>query len=317
MHEKVIIYQTEDGHTDIEVKLDRDTVWLSQQQMADLFLQTKQNISLHVNNLYREKELEPASTVKEYLTVQNESGRAVKRRIRFYNLDVIISVGYRVRSVRGTQFRIWANQVLKDYLVKGFAVNARRLEKKSEQLDELKKIIALQEKVITAHRMETPGTEELIHIISAYSRALDLLEDYDHQRLDIQLSARTRVCAINYREAKAAIRKLAEQTRATDLFGREKDDSFKGSLENIFQTFDGKDLYPSLEEKAAYLLYFVVKNHSFVDGNKRIAAFLFIWFLELNHVLFDGAGNKVLSDDALVALTLMLAESAPSDKGAL
>ncbi|MCD4675826.1 MAG: virulence protein RhuM/Fic/DOC family protein [Desulfobacula sp.] len=314
---KVVIYQSKDGSSSIDVNLEDNTVWLNQKQMAELFDRDYKTISKHINNVYREGELDKNSTVAKYATVQDEGNRTVTREIDHYNLDVIISVGYRVKSVQGTQFRIWANKILKEYLVQGFAVNERRLSQKAEQLVELKKIVALQEKVISAHKLKTGEAEGLIQIISAYSKALSILDDYDYQRLQLPKSKIKEKFKISYDAAKIAIQQLAEKTGATELFGAEKDDSFKGSLENIYQTFEGKDLYPSLEMKAAHLLYFVVKNHSFVDGNKRIAAFLFIWFLEKNNLLYDKSGLKILSDNALVAITLMLAESNPEDKNTL
>lgn len=233
---KIVIYQTDDGQTQIDVRFDTETIWLSQKQMGELFEKDSDTIGLHLKNIYSTGELEEKSTTEKYSVVQKEGKRRVKRKIKFYNLDATISVGYRVNSKRGTQFRIWANKVLREYLVQGFVINEKQLTQKAG---------------------------------------------------------------------------------ATELFGAEKDDSFKGSLENIYQTFEGKDLYPSLELKATHLLYFVVKNHSFVDGNKRIAAFLFIWFLEKNNFLYDKKGQKILSDDALVAITLMLAESNPEDKETL
>lgn len=316
-NDKVVIYQTEDGISSIDVKLEDNTVWLNQKLIAELFDRDYKTISKHINNVFREGELDKNSTVAKYATVQDEGNRVVTRDIDHYNLDIIISVGYRVKSIRGTQFRIWANKVLKDYLVQGFALNEKRLSQKAEQLDELKKIVSLQEKVISGYKLESGEAEGLIQIISAYSKALSILDDYDYQRLQIPESKSKEKFKISYIEAKVAIKQLAEKTGATELFGAEKDDSFKGSLENIYQTFEGKDLYPSLEMKAAHLLYFVVKNHSFVDGNKRIAAFLFIWFLEKNNLLYDKTGLKILSDDALVAITLMLAESKPEDKDTL
>ena len=311
--DKIEIYQTNDGQTQLRVNLEEETVWLNQTQMEMLFDKSKKTISEHINNIFREGELEQKSTVRKFRTVQKEGKREVARNIDHYNLDVIISVGYRVKSQSGTQFRIWASKVLKNYLVEGFAINEKRLQQKAEQLDELKKIIQLQERVISGYQLKSSETEGLVQIISEYSYALDLLDDYDYQRIRLPEGGTKGLKKINYKEAKTAIKKFAEKTKATDLFGLEKDDSFKGSLENIYQTFDGKDLYPTAEEKAAKLLYLVVKNHSFVDGNKRIAAFLFIWFLELNSILYDKNGLKQLSDSTLVALTLMLAESNPKD----
>ena len=312
--DQIIIYKAKDGQVTLEVNLQEETVWLNQAQMVELFEKTKQNISLHIRNIFKESELVENSVVKEYLTTASDGKQY---NTKFYNLDVIISVGYRVKSQRGTQFRIWANKILQEYLVRGFAVNEKRLSHKVEQFDELKKIVALQEKVISGHQLKTGEAEVLIRIISSYSEALRLLDDYDYQRLQLPESTTEEKFKISYTEAKTAIKQLAEKTGATKLFGAEKDDSFKGSLGNIYQTFDGNDLYPSLEEKAAHLLYFVVKDHSFVDGNKRIAAFLFIWFLEKNGLLFTKTGIKRLSDGAIVALTLMLAESHPEDKDIL
>ena len=315
--DQIIIYKAEDGQTQIDVRVEAETVWLTQKQMALLFGKNIMTINEHIRNVYSEGEVKKKPTIRKSLIVQKEGQRQVSRKIEHYNLDIIISVGYRVKSKQGTQFRIWANKILKEYLVQGFVVNEKRLLQDSEKFYELKKIVALQEKVISGHQLITGETEELIHIISSYSEALSLLDDYDYQRLQLPESKTEEKFKISYTEAKAAIKQLADNTNATKLFGAEKDDSFKGSLGNIYQTFDGNDLYPSLEEKAAYLLYFVVKDHSFVDGNKRIAAFLFIWFLEKNGLLFTKTGVKRLSDEAIVALTLMLAESHPDDKDIL
>jgi prophage maintenance system killer protein len=311
---QILIYKTETGQTQIDVRLEEETVWLSQDQMAQLFGQTKQNISLHIRNIYKEGELEETSTVKDYLTVKKEGKRNVSRNLNYYNLDVIISVGYRVKSNRGTQFRIWANKVLKEFLLQGYSINEKILREKTRQLDELKNVVRLQEKVISEHDLNTDESAGLIKIIAQYSRALDLLDDYDHQRLEVPEEGSREVFQITYNEARKAIDELGRQTKFEGLFGREKDDSFKGSLENIYQTFGGEDLYPTTEEKAAHLLYFVVKNHSFSDGNKRIAAFLFVWFLDRNQILYTQTGSKVIPDNALVALTLLIAESHPGDK---
>ena len=223
----------------------------------------------------------------------------------------IISVGYRVKSKTGTQFRIWANQIIKDYLIKGFSINEKLLKDKTKQLIELKEVLRLQEKVITAHKLNTDESIGLINIIVQYSKALDFLDQYDHQKLIIPDEPYREAVRINYNEARNAIDQLGKQTRVEGLFGNEKDDSFKGTIENIYQTFDGKDLYPTLKEKAAHLLYFVVKNHSFTDGNKRISAYLFVWFLDINTMLFTPKGDKIINDSTLVALTLLIAESKP------
>ncbi|ELR72581.1 Putative DNA-binding protein [Fulvivirga imtechensis AK7] len=312
--DQIIIYESPDGVAKLEVKLEEETVWLTLNQIADLFDRDKSVVSRHISAVFKEEELDRDATVAKYATVQTEGDRTVSRDTVHYNLDVVISVGYRVKSKRGTQFRIWANKVLKEYLVKGFAINEKRLKEKVEQLEELKKVVQLQDQVITNYQLEGGEAEGLIRVIADYALALDILDDYDHQRLKLPGSSTTEVYQIGYDEAKRAIETLGKQTNFQGLFGKEKDDSFKGSLENIYQTFDGHDLYPSVEEKAAHLLYFVTKNHSFTDGNKRIAAFLFVWFLERNGILFKENRQKRIPDNALVALTLLIAESNPDDK---
>lgn len=311
---EVIIYRSEDNQIEVNVRADQETVWLSQQQMVDLFDRTKQNISLHINNCFKEGELDKKATVKESLIVQKEGQRSVKRKVEYYNLDVIISVGYRVKSKRGTQLRIWANRILKDYLVQGFAINKKLLQEKTDQLQSLKRVISLQERVLTEYQLNTNETEGLLYVITNYSKALSLLDDYDHQRLVLPTEGHKAVCRISYAEARKAVDALGKQTHFEGLFGKEKDNSFESSLSTIYQTHAGNDLYPSTEEKAANLLYFIVKNHSFVDGNKRIAAFLFVWFLERNKILYKTDGSKLIDDNSLVALTLLIAESPPNDK---
>lgn len=311
--QEIVIYSDKEG-VNIEVTLRDETIWLSQKQMEFLFKKSKKTISEHISTIFSEGELDKKSTVRKFRTVQTEGKRQVERIIDSYNLDVIISVGYRVKSKQGTKFRIWATQILRNYLIKGFAINEKRLKEKTQQLEELKRVIQLQEKVIAAYPLQTSEAAGLLRVIAEYTRALAVLDDYDHQRLQLPETKSKSIHKITYKEAKEAIKKLGEQTSATSLFGKEKDDSFKGSLENIYQTFDKKELYPSIEEKAAHLLYFIVKNHSFTDGNKRIAAFLFVWFLELNKLLYTDSGSRRLDNNALVALTLMIAESNPADK---
>jgi prophage maintenance system killer protein len=310
---EIEIYKTSDNKTEIEVRFDGDTVWLNQMQMAALFNQTKQNISLHITNCYKEKELQKTSTVKESLTVQKEGKRTVNRKIEFYNLDVIISVGYRVKSKQGTQFRQWATQRLKDYLVKGYSINQKRLEEAESRFKDLKQAISLMDDIAKTKNISGSEAQGLLKVLNDYTVALDILDKYDHQTLKIKQSKSKETFHINYKEAKKAIEGLKNKFGGSALFGNEKDKSFRGSLDGIYQTFDGKDLYPSVEEKASHLLYFVVKNHSFSDGNKRIAAFLFVWFLERNNILYY-EGRKVIDDNALVALTLMIAASKPDDK---
>lgn len=312
VNDKIIIYQTADGVTNLEVKMDYDTVWLTQAQMVELFQTTKQNVSLHVNNVYKECELEEKSTVKEYLTVQNEGKRSVRRMVKYYNLDVIISVGYRVKSQRGTQFRIWANRVLKDYLVKGYAVN-ERIHK--EQIGELRQLVGMLGRTIQNQPLlSTDETNALFNVVTDYTYALDTLDSYDYQRLTVSDTTNVAAFHATYDNAMQAIRSLKERFGESALFGNEKDDSFKSSIGQIYQTFDGVELYPSTEEKAAMLLYLVTKNHSFSDGNKRIAATLFLWFLNNNRILYREDGSKRIADNTLVALTLMIAESRPEEK---
>lgn len=314
---QIEIYKSKDNQIEISVQLDKETVWLNQEQLTKLFGRDRTVVGRHIRNVFKEGELNEEEVCADLAhTTQHGAikGKTQSKNVKYYNLDVVISVGYRVKSARGTQFRIWANKVLKDYLVEGYAINEKRLQQKAAQLASLKNVVALQEKVLTANTLNTNETQGLIHVISQYSKALDILDDYDHQRLIIPKSKHEEVFQIGYKEARKAIDELGKQTKFEGLFGKEKDDSFKGSLDHIYQTFDGKDLYSSIEEKAAHLLYFVVKNHSFTDGNKRIAAFLFVWFLERNNLLLTQKGFKRISDNTLVALTLMIAESHPEDK---
>ena len=312
VNDKIIIYQTDDGNTQIDVRFENETVWLTQAQMVELFQTTKQNVSLHVNNVYKECELEEKSTVKEYLTVQNEGKRSVRRMVKYYNLDVIISVGYRVKSQRGTQFRIWANRVLKEYLVKGYAVN-ERIHK--EQIGELRQLVGMLGRTIQNQPLlSNDETAALFNVVTDYTYALDTLDSYDYQRLTVSDTTSEAAFHATYDNAMQAIRSLKERFGESALFGNEKDDSFKSSIGQIYQTFDGVELYPSTEEKAAMLLYLVTKNHSFSDGNKRIAATLFLWFLNNNRILYREDGSKRIADNTLVALTLMIAESRPEEK---
>jgi prophage maintenance system killer protein len=311
---QIVIYQTPDDRASIEVKLEQETVWLNQAQMVALFQQTKQNISLHISNIYSEGELDRNATVKESLTVRMEGKRTVKRSVEYYSLDVIISVGYRVKSQTGTQFRIWANEVIKDYLTKGYAIDQKRFQEQSRQLEDLKQTVKLLGNVIANKELNSDEATGLLQIVTDYTYALDVLDQYDHQVLEIRDTTSKELFQITYPAAITAIKGLKYKFGGSALFGNEKDDSFEGSLAAIYQTFGGQDLYPSVEEKAANLLYFVIKNHSFSDGNKRIAAFLFVWFLEKNDILYRPDGSKRIADNALVALTLMIAESKPEEK---
>jgi len=304
---QIVIYQSEDGQTQVDVRLENETVWLTQAQMVELFQTTKQNVSLHVGNVFKEGELEEKSTVKEYLTVQKEGERKVSRKVKYYNLDVIISVGYRVKSKRGTAFRIWANNVLKQYLIKGYAVNERMHK---EQIGELRQLVGMLGRTIQNQPLlSNDETDALFKVVTDYTYALDTLDNYDYERLTINKTTKEEPFHATYDNAMEAIKGLREKFGGSALFGHEKDNSFKSSIGQIYQTFDGEELYPSVEEKAAMLLYLVTKNHSFSDGNKRIAATLFLWFLNGNHILYHPDGSKRIADSTLVALTLMIAES--------
>ena len=301
------IFQVKNSAITVEVKLENETIWLNLNQIATLFERDKSVISRHFKNIYNEEELDINSTVAKNATVQNESGRLVTREIEYYNLDAIISVGYRVNSKRGTQFRIWATKILKENLVNGVTINQKRL-------DELKQSIKLIKNTISSNTISDKEAKEIIDVLSDYALGLDVLDGYDHQNLEISgLNFETNYL-INYNEAKVAIEELRIKFGGSTLFGNEKDGSFKSSISTINQTFDGLDLYPSLEEKASNLLYFVIKNHSFSDGNKRIAAWIFVWYLNKNKYLYNSQGNKRIENNALVALTLMIAQSKPEEK---
>jgi prophage maintenance system killer protein len=305
------IYQVGDGKAEISVRLDNETVWLSLGQITELFERDKSVISRHINNIFKEEELNRSSVVAKNATTAADGKTYL---VDYYNLDVIISVGYRVKSLRGTQFRIWANQIIKEYLVKGYSLNKKILEQKGLQLQELKDTVKLLGEVAKSQELTTDESVGLLSIITDYAYALEVLDQYDYNALEINGTTQRETYRLTYREAKAQIALAKKSHGNSDLFGREKDNSFQSSINTIFQTFDGVDLYPSIEEKAANLLYLVTKNHSFTDGNKRIAAFMFLYFLEKNRLLFDEFGKKRIADNALVALTLMIAVSKPEEK---
>ena len=311
---EIKIYKTPEGKTSIEVNLEKETVWLNQYQLEELFETDRTVINKHILNIYKSGELSEESTCAKIAQVQKEGNRTVKRKIKYYNLDVIIAVGYRVNSKRGTDFRIWATQLLKEYLINGFAVNQQRLQQQAEQLNELKKTIKILDSTLKSKELTNSESEGLLKIISDYSYALEILDRYDYQTLKIENTSGKEVYQLTYSEAIKQINLVKKVYGNSELFGHEKDDSFRSSIAAIYQTFGKNDLYPSIEEKAAHLLYFIVKNHSFNDGNKRIAAFLFLYFLEKNGILFSETGEKRIADNALVALTLMIAVSKSEDK---
>ena len=304
---KIIIYQTEDGQTQIDVRLENETVWLTQAQMAELFEKDQSVIARHIANVFKEGELEKESNMQIlHNTLSKYKPTAI------YNIDVIISVGYRVKSKRGTAFRIWARKVLKDYLVKGYAVNERI---RKEQIGELRQLVGMLGRTIQSQPvLSTDETSALFEVVTDYTYALDTLDNYDYQRLTIEKTTKEEPFHATYENAMEEINQLREKFGGSVLFGNEKDDSFKSSIGQIYQTFGGKELYPSVEEKAAMLLYLVTKNHSFSDGNKRIAATLFLWFLNGNRILYRADGSKRIPDNTLVALTLMIAESKTEEK---
>jgi len=308
------IFKSEDGKTEVQVSLANETVWLSQKQMALLFDKDTDTIGLHLKNIYTTKELEEISTTEEFSVVQLEGKRNVTRVIKCYNLDAIISIGDRVNSKRGKQFRIWANTIIKDYLVNGYSLNEKKLIQQNEQLKELRESVKILGNVLKYKELSNDESVGLLKVISDYAYALDVLDQYDYQSLKIHATSGKETYQLTYNEAIKQINLAKEFYGNSDLFGNEKDESFKSSLATIYQTFDGNDLYPSVEEKAANLLYFITKNHSFTDGNKRIAAFLFLYFMEKNGVLYDEKGRKRIADNALVALTLMIAVSKSDEK---
>lgn len=312
MNNSIEIYRSQDGNIQLNVKLENDTVWLTQSQMAELFGVDRTSIVRHIRNIYKSEELDQNSTCAKNAQVRTEGHRSILREIPYYNLDMIISVGYRVNSKNATSFRRWATSVLKQYLIKGYAINQQI---KLDRYNELKDVVRLMSRTVGLQEKVT--SEEyggLFNVISDYVYALDTLDHYDYQSLSIQKTTKEEPFRATYANAMKAINALKEKFGGSQWFANEKDDSFKSSIGQIYQTFGGEDLYPSVEEKAAMLLYLVVKNHSFSDGNKRIAAMLFLWFLNNNHVLYAEDGHKRIADNTLVALTLMIAESRTEEK---
>ena len=307
---QIIIYQTEDGQTQIDVRLDNETVWLTQKQIAELFGTKRPAITKHLKNIYASEELDEGSTCSILEHMGNEGKQAYST--KYYNLDVILSVGYRVNSKNATRFRQWANKVLKQYLIKGYAVNERL---RKEQIGELRQLVGMLGRTIQNQPLlSNDETNALFEVVTDYTYALDTLDNYDYERLTINKTTKEEPFHATYENAMEAINGLREKFGGSVLFGNEKDDSFKSSIGQIYQTFGGEELYPSVEEKAAMLLYLVTKNHSFSDGNKRIAATLFLWFLNNNHILYYPDGSKRIADSTLVALTLMIAESRTEEK---
>lgn len=310
LSDNIIIYQAENGEIRLDVKINNDTVWLTQAQMSELFQKDRTVIGRHINNIYKEGELEKKITCAKFAHVGYEGDQ--KYETSLYNLDVIISVGYRVKSKRGTQFRIWANKILKEYIIKGYAINQKI---KLERYEELKDIVRILGKTIkNQEHLTSDQSKGLLAVVTDYVYALDTLDKYDYQQLTIEHTTKGDKFQATYDNAMEAIKSLKGKFGESELFANEKDQSFKSSIATIYQTFDGIELYPSIEEKAAMLLYLVTKNHSFSDGNKRIAAMLFLWFMENNGILYRQNGDKRIADNTLVAITLMIAESRTEEK---
>jgi prophage maintenance system killer protein len=314
LENNIIIYQTEDGQTSLEVRLENENVWLTANQMALLFGRDEKTVRKHINNAIKE-ELSDAVVVAKFATTTQHGaieGKTQTHEVNYFNLDVIISVGYRVKSKNGVAFRRWANNVLKQYLVKGFAINDRIRRK---QIGELRQLVQMVGRTISQQELpETIESQDLLDVVVDYTYALDTLDNYDYERLTIGKTTKEEPFHATYENAMQEIGRLRDKFGGSALFGHEKDGSFKSSIGQIYQTFDGIELYPSVEEKAAMLLYLVTKNHSFSDGNKRIAATLFLWFLNNNRILYNPDGSKRIADGTLVALTLMIAESRPEEK---
>ena len=302
----------------LDVRLENDTVWLSQAQMAMLFDKDRSVIGRHIRNVFDEKELNEVEVSAKFAHTTSHgamAGKTQTQMLTLYNLDVIISVGYRVKSQRGTQFRIWANKILKDYIVRGYVVNEKRIKEVEEKYAELKDVVRVIGRTISLQEnLSTNEERGLLSVITDYVYALDTLDRYDYQQLSIGKTTAEASFHATYENAMEAISQLKSKFGGSNLFGNEKDESFRSSIGQIYQTFGGEDLYPSVEEKAAMLLYLVTKNHSFSDGNKRIAAALFLWFMHNNGILYNANGTKRIADNTLVALTLMIAESRTEEK---
>ena len=311
---KIVIYKDENNAIQLDVKMDGDMIWLTRQQLATLFGRDYKTISKHINNALKEELADEVVVAKFANTTQHGAieGKTQTHELEYFNLEMVTSVGYRVKSNRGVQFRKWANKILKDYLIKGYSVN-QRIHK--EQIGELRQLVGMLGRTIQNQPLMTDDeTSALFEVVTDYTYALDTLDNYDYERLTIDKTTQEDKFHATYENAMQAINGLREKFGGSTLFGNEKDESFKSSIGQIYQTFGGKELYPSVEEKAAMLLYLVTKNHSFSDGNKRIAATLFLWFLNNNGILYRPDGSKRIADNTLVALTLMIAESRTEEK---
>lgn len=311
--ENKIVFKATENSVELEVRLENETVWLTQKQMSKLFNKSRKTITEHISTIYSEKELEKDSVSRNF---QLTAADGKSYNTIHYNLDMIISVGYRVNSKKGTQFRIWATNTLRNYLVKGYAINQKRLETDAKKYEELQVHLQTLKRVYENETIGEVEAKGLIKVITDYSKGLELLDKYDQGKLEVS-KEQNQGKGINYEDALNDISSLRERLKLGELFGKERDSSFNSSLRTIFQTFDTVDLYPSIEEKAANLLYLIVKNHSFVDGNKRIGVFMFVRFLDLNSILYSIDGKKAIEENTLVALALMIAQSDPKNKDIL
>lgn len=306
-----IAFRSQGAGVSVEVKLQDDTVWLTQAQIATLFQTERSVITKHLRNIFKDNELKKNSVCADFAHTAND-GKVYQT--AFYSLDVIISVGYRVNSRKATRFRIWATDILKQHLIQGYTINDKRLQEQVNNFKALQNAVKLLADIGTRKELTGAEARGLFEVIRDYSYGLDILDDYDHGRTKIKSSTAKESYQLTYDEGMMVIDNMRQKFGAGGLFGNEKDNSFKSALGAVYQTFSGKDLYPSVEEKAANLLYLVVKNHAFSDGNKRIAAALFVWFLDRNKILYRADGSKRIADNALVAITLLIAESQPKEK---
>lgn len=308
---KIVIYKSEDGNTQIDVKMQDDTIWLTQDLMSKLFETTPQNITMHIKNIYEEEELIQNSTCKDFLQVRKEGNRNVSRSLTFYNLDMIIAVGYRIKSKTATQFRIWATRTLKEYLTKGYIINEKALQDKQEKIKSLQTTLNLLERSLTNQIETLDDAQTIAKILNNFAHGLDLLDSFDHKTLATKGDTPKEAVRISTEEFLQIVKEMKSEF-ASDVFGNPKDESFDSSVNQIYQTFGGEELYPTLEEKASMLLYLITKNHSFSDGNKRIAASCFLYFLEKNNLLYNN-DNPIIDPSTLFALTVLIAESNPTE----
>ena len=308
---EIVIYKNENGNISFEAKLEDETIWLTQDMMAKLFETTSQNITMHIKNIYEEEELEQISTCKDFLQVRKEGKRAVSRKLAFYNLDMILSVGYRIKSKTATQFRKWATTVLKEYMTKGYAINEHKLKQEQDKVKTLQDTIRLLSRSLEYQVQSLGEAKDVAKLMDNFAGGLDMLDNYDHKKLDTKGLTQKEAIRIDEQEFLTVIDKMKSEF-ASDVFATTKDESFSSSVNQIYQTFDGKELYPTLEEKAATLLYLIVKNHSFADGNKRIGASCFLYFLNRNNMLYKN-DKPIIDNSTLFALTLLIATSKPEE----